>query len=92
MAVVTLAEFNQAPSRMAQLAESEPVRIQQDGQDYLILQREEPPEIAAMRAAGLIIGPKNRTRNIGKPPHISHLTPEEGEKLYEEFLADRRGY
>ena len=87
MAVVTLTELNQHPSRVARMAETEPVHIRRYGRDYLVLRREDDP-LAAMRAAGLIRSPKTTGTPLGPLPHLD-VTAEEGEAIYEEFIESR---
>ena len=92
MAVVTLTELNQRPSRVARMAEVEPVHIQRYGRDYLVLQRDQTPEdpLAALRAAGLI-RPAKRPGIPAGPAPVTSVSPEEGEAIYAEFLASRSG-
>lgn len=91
MTVVTLTELNQHPSRVARMAETEPVFIRRYGRDYLVLRRDEPADdpLAALRAAGLLRPAKNPHPD-GPPPSMN-LTAEEAEALYDDFLASRSG-
>jgi|GEM_PF-3262368 len=86
MAVVTLTELNQHPSRVARLAESGPVHIHRYGRSYLVLHREDDP-VEAMRAAGLI-RPPTATGPLEFPD--LGLSDDEAEALYADFEASRR--
>jgi hypothetical protein len=85
MAIATLTELNQQPSRVARLAETEPVHIQRFGRPYLVLRREHDV-VSELRAAGLISSPRASPRSELPSLDISQA---QGEKLYYEFENER---
>ena len=89
MAVVTLTDLNQQPSRIARMAEREPVYITKYGRSHLVLQRVEDP-VAEMRAAGLIRPRKRAASPVGPAPDLG-IPPEQAEAIYSDFLAARSG-
>jgi len=85
MVVATLTELNRNPSRLAQIAEREPVHILRYGREYLVLHRVADP-VEDMRAAGLIRQPKAVDRK--RLPSLD-IDPEFAEDIYQDFLLSR---